>query len=233
VIPPNPAALLGSRKMKETMDHLRTSFNFIIIDCTPVIALSDANLLSAISDGVMLVMHGQKTAAAAARQAMERLNGVHARVLGVVLNGVNMNHPDYAYYRYSHSYYRAETSTAEQEDDLEDVSAVSHDRFAEPPADKEPKHESESVDFSTSGPDRTILSPGGMQFLTLKLSEAMGPMASMVLGEQVFALGESLAAFPKARLNELVDLVSRDILQESRKADFKREMSQASRDWRI
>ena len=106
VTPPNPSELLGSRKMKEILDDLRQKFEFIVIDSPPVIALSDAAVLSVVSDGVLLVFDGQRTSTAYAQKAVERLETVRARLLGVILNGVNLDDPHYSYYQAYYSYYQ-------------------------------------------------------------------------------------------------------------------------------
>ena len=56
------------------------------------------------------------------------------------------------------------------------------------------------------------------------LTEAMGPMASLVIRDQVSALGESLVAFPKSRLAELVELTSQEILEKSLRMRFQQTM---------
>src|SRR5262249_46723089 len=72
---------------------------------SPVIAISDAAILSVITDGVLLVFDGQRTSTACAQKAVERLDMVRARLLGVIINAVNLNTPEYSYYRsYSHYY---------------------------------------------------------------------------------------------------------------------------------
>ncbi len=115
VLPRNPADLVGSNKMKEVMDLIRASFDFIMIDSPPVNAVTDAAVLSAMSDGVLLVLNGRETKAAAARHAIERLAAVRANVLGVVLNGVDIRNPDYTDYR---SYYTAYTSQSKEKADI-------------------------------------------------------------------------------------------------------------------
>jgi len=62
--------------------------------------------------------------------------------------------------------------------------------------------------------------------MTTALTEGMGPMASLVVRDQIALLGESLDAFPKRRLDELVELVGREILHEKLKRDFRRAMSE-------
>ena len=102
IVAPNPSALLGSAQMRQILNDLRESFNFILIDSPPAIAVTDAAIISVISDGVILVLHAQKTTMTYARQALDRLDAIRAPVLGVVLNGIDLANPDYAYY---HHYY--------------------------------------------------------------------------------------------------------------------------------
>ena len=109
-LPPNPADLLMAQKMRDILKELRDSFDFIVIDSPPVIAVSDAAVLSAICDGVALVFNGQTTTTASARRALERLDRIGARILGVILNGIDIRYPDYVDYR---SYY----PSAQQEAD--------------------------------------------------------------------------------------------------------------------
>jgi hypothetical protein len=99
ISPPNPIELLGSPKMREILQKLRQDFKFILIDSPPVITLSDATVLSVMTDGVILVFDGQATSTASAQRAVECLDMVRAHLLGVVLNGVNLDNPDYSHYR--------------------------------------------------------------------------------------------------------------------------------------
>jgi capsular exopolysaccharide synthesis family protein len=102
---PNPADLLMSQKMRDVLSELRAQFDFIVIDSPPIIAVSDPAVLSTLSDGVVLVFHGQKTTTPSARRALERLDRIGAPVLGVILNGVDIRHPDYVDYRSYYSSY--------------------------------------------------------------------------------------------------------------------------------
>ena len=104
ISPPNPNELLGSPKMREVLQKLRQDFKFILIDSPPVITLSDATVLSVMTDGVLLVFDGQATSTASAQRAVECLDMVRAHLLGVVLNGVNLDNPDYSHYR-AYSFY--------------------------------------------------------------------------------------------------------------------------------
>ena len=104
----NPTDLLGSSKMKEVLAVLRDRFDFVLIDTPPALAISDATVVSTMCDGVLLVLRSQNTTTDAARHVVERLQVVGARILGVVLNGINIRDPDYSDYRkYYTSYYAA------------------------------------------------------------------------------------------------------------------------------
>jgi polysaccharide biosynthesis transport protein len=105
-VPPNPARLLGSDKMKETLDSFEADYSFIIVDSAPLLPINDTVLLSTKVEGVVLVAKGQGVARSAARQACERLAYVKARLLGLVLNSVDLQSPEYKDYRSSYvSYY--------------------------------------------------------------------------------------------------------------------------------
>jgi polysaccharide biosynthesis transport protein len=96
--PPNPVALLGSKKMKDTVASLRERFDYILIDSPPVIPVTDTVLLTTVADGVVLVVNSQETANYVVKEACSRLAYARAKVLGVVLNQVDMRNGDYAYY---------------------------------------------------------------------------------------------------------------------------------------
>jgi polysaccharide biosynthesis transport protein len=107
-VPPDPAQLLGSNSMKEVLEGLRARFDLVLLDSPPAIAVSDALMLSVQSDGVLLVLRAQKTPAIAVQRVVERLEAVGAQLIGTVLVGADMRHPDYAEYRhYYKSYYAA------------------------------------------------------------------------------------------------------------------------------
>jgi len=103
--PPNPTELLGSVKMLETLKHLEEHYDYIVIDSTPVMPVSDAVLLSTIVDGVALVADGSRTPRQQVKAAYARLEYARAKVLGVVLNKASMLHSDY--YSYYSDYFSA------------------------------------------------------------------------------------------------------------------------------
>src|SRR5262249_38759306 len=116
-LPFDSADVLSSDGMKEVIAILRQRFDFVLIDSPPAIALSDAAVLSQLSDGTVVVVRGHKTTTDTVRRLMERLEAVHANILGVVLNGIDLQRADYADYRYFYrSYYSTAQSRAEEQD---------------------------------------------------------------------------------------------------------------------
>jgi len=97
-VPPDPVKLVGSQKMHEILTALREQFDYIFIDSPPLIAASDAVRLSTMVDGVVLVVKGRETTRDVLKEACSRLQYAQAKVLGVVLNRVDMNNGDYGYY---------------------------------------------------------------------------------------------------------------------------------------
>jgi capsular exopolysaccharide synthesis family protein len=106
-IPPNPSELIGANLFKSMMESLAEKFDHIIVDSPPALGFSDAIILSASMDGVILVVAGGKTPREILQRAKEVLNQVNAKILGVVINRVDMHRSGYGYYyyRYPHYYY--------------------------------------------------------------------------------------------------------------------------------
>lgn len=112
-LPPNPAELFGSIRLEQILDEIRLSTDVIIIDTSPML-VTDATILSAKTDGVILVIQSGKTNIVNARNAIEQFDRANARVLGVVLNRIPRNRADY-YRGYQH-YYKGETNYAEEKE---------------------------------------------------------------------------------------------------------------------
>ncbi len=106
--PPNPSELLGSPNMRGVLETARQHFDLVLFDSPPVLAVTDAAVLSTIVDGTILVVRMGSTAREAVRRALGQLRAVHSRVLGGVLNDVDMkragSYGGYGYYYY-YSYY--------------------------------------------------------------------------------------------------------------------------------
>jgi len=100
-VPPSPADLLSSHRMAEAIAEARRQFKFIVIDSPPVMAATDAVIISAQTDGVLLVVRSGETPKEAFTRSRDLLVAVKSRLLGVVLNAVDSSAPDYYYsYRY-------------------------------------------------------------------------------------------------------------------------------------
>lgn len=84
-VPANPADLLSSQRMDEIIGLLKARANYILIDCPPVLAATDAALLGAKTDGVVMVVKSSKTRRDHVTRAHQALERVHVRVIGAVL----------------------------------------------------------------------------------------------------------------------------------------------------
>lgn len=107
--PPDPAELVGSSKMRQILAHLSEAYDFVVVDAAPAMLVSDAISLSAMVDGTLMVVDSRATPRQAAVQACARLKYVGARIIGVVLNRVDVHDSDsfYSNYfgHYENSYY--------------------------------------------------------------------------------------------------------------------------------
>jgi capsular exopolysaccharide synthesis family protein len=97
-VPPNPAELLGSQRMKQGLALLDEYFDHIVIDTPPVLSVTDARILSTLVDGVVLVIKGSETPKEAVQRTKRLLQEVHAHIIGTLLNNVNVRSADYYYY---------------------------------------------------------------------------------------------------------------------------------------
>jgi capsular exopolysaccharide synthesis family protein len=95
---PNPAELLTSSTMRETIGALAKNFDIVLIDSAPLMLTSDTCVMASMADGVMLVA-GAHTPKRYIQRACQRLHYVGAKVLGVVFNRVNINDPGNAEFR--------------------------------------------------------------------------------------------------------------------------------------
>jgi capsular exopolysaccharide synthesis family protein len=107
-LPPNPADLLSSNRLADAITELRKSFKFIVLDSPPIMAATDAVILSVQTDGVLLVVRSGETPKEAFTRTRDLLASVKCHMLGVVLNAVDSSAPDYyysyRYYPYSYGY---------------------------------------------------------------------------------------------------------------------------------
>jgi succinoglycan biosynthesis transport protein ExoP len=106
-IPPNPAELISSEKMKNMLQMLTEQYDHILIDSPPLMHVTDPVILSTMTEGVILVVQSGKTTRDMLRRARQELTTVGAKIFGVVLNNVDFRkngYDDYYYYRYYESY---------------------------------------------------------------------------------------------------------------------------------
>lgn len=98
-IPPNPAELLASKRMRELLEEAKETYDFIIFDTPPVLAVADAKVLATIVDGTLLVVRSGETEIEDAEKTKEEMEQAQAPILGVVLNDVEKEDmPYYTYY---------------------------------------------------------------------------------------------------------------------------------------
>jgi succinoglycan biosynthesis transport protein ExoP len=102
--PPNPSELLGSQRMYELVTALRTRADVVIFDTPPLLPVTDAAVLAAAADGVLLVSRSGRIKRAELAQAVESLRTVAANVLGVVLNGIPQKGSHYGASAYRYEY---------------------------------------------------------------------------------------------------------------------------------
>ena len=99
-LPPNPSELLGSKRMKQFLEHLHKSCDMVIIDAPPLLPVTDALVLAPMTDGVVLVIDYGGTRIGEALQGKTQLDQSGARLLGVVMNKIPTGRRGYSYYYY-------------------------------------------------------------------------------------------------------------------------------------
>ena len=96
--PPNPSELLGSEAMRQLLLTQRENYDYIIIDAPPVLAVTDAPILTMISDIVILIMEAGRVPIKAAQHMRETLTALQASVAGLVINDKTGKGESYGYY---------------------------------------------------------------------------------------------------------------------------------------
>jgi len=85
--PGNPAELITSSKFQDVLAQLRTSYDFVIVDTPPLLAVSEPSVVATRVDGVLLVLRMTNTSRPTAERAREQLGQLGVNILGVVVNG--------------------------------------------------------------------------------------------------------------------------------------------------
>jgi capsular exopolysaccharide synthesis family protein len=99
-IPPNPSEILASKKMSALLEELKLTYDMIIIDTPPALAVTDAQIVATKCDGVILVIDSGKVKREVAMKVKASLEHVKARILGAVLNNLDRKNGDSYYYYY-------------------------------------------------------------------------------------------------------------------------------------
>lgn len=102
-IPPNPSELLGSQAAKSLLSELRSEFDYVIVDTTPLLAVTDAAILAAEADGVLVIARYGRTKRDQLAHAVESLRDVGATVLGAVFTLTPARGGSYYHYDYKES----------------------------------------------------------------------------------------------------------------------------------
>lgn len=103
-IPINPAELLGSNQMRELIQYLTETYDYVIVDGPPALGFVDSHILSSLVDGVAVVVRAGKTPRNSIRDLIEKLWNLRANFLGVIVNGIELNQNSYYYKSYNYYY---------------------------------------------------------------------------------------------------------------------------------
>ena len=99
-IPPYPAEMLSSKRMRELVDSFMDRFEYVVFDSPPVIAVTDAALLANLTDGTLLVLDYGQVTRNEAIEALESLNKVQANIIGTIINAMPYSKSYYTGYSY-------------------------------------------------------------------------------------------------------------------------------------
>jgi len=99
-VSPNPAELLGSNRFRDFLTTLRDHFDWVILDSPPIMAVTDAALVSHVVSGVLFVIGSEMTSRGVAQRALEQLTAAQGRTIGAVLNRVDLKRDAYYYSQY-------------------------------------------------------------------------------------------------------------------------------------
>jgi len=102
--PPNPSELLGSNKMSELVDSLEKEWDIILLDSPPMVAVTDATIISREIDAMILVVHSGKTDKHSFERTIKSLKMINVPLVGVVLNSVTSKNSYGSYYYYYQNY---------------------------------------------------------------------------------------------------------------------------------
>ena len=94
---PNPAELLSSPRFAEFLDSVRQSYDIIVVDSPPLLAVTDPCIIGAMVDGIVLIVRATAIKRHEAEQTLELLKGLGTPVLGTVINGITREQSRFGY----------------------------------------------------------------------------------------------------------------------------------------
>ncbi len=103
-VPPLPSELLGSKQMEKLLEELRAEYDFVVIDTPPVLTVTDASILARLTDATILILRYGQVQRQVVSRCLDLLDRSGAHLLGVAVNAVNFESPEYAEY-YGRKYY--------------------------------------------------------------------------------------------------------------------------------
>ncbi len=112
-IPPNPSEILGSARMTEILDQLRSMFDRVVMDSPPTVAVTDASILGRLADSTIMVVSAHSTRKKVASQGKENLMNLGVNLSGVILNNMKSGRQGYSYSGY---YYYGEYGSDAKDD---------------------------------------------------------------------------------------------------------------------
>lgn len=101
-VPPNPAELLNSQKMRDLLAELSAHFDLIVVDSPPLLGLADASIWAGLTDGLLLVARKGKTRRGPFEEAVAAARGTKKPIVGVIVNGTERKKSGYYYYGYGY-----------------------------------------------------------------------------------------------------------------------------------
>ena len=133
-IPPNPSELLGSQSAKNLLSELRGRFDYVVVDSTPLLAVTDAAILAAGSDGVLIMARYGQTKREQLSHAVDSLQSVGAPLLGAVFTMMpTRGSASYSYYGYSYKYESEDGKPQARTDRQTSQRPVAHDGSSSTP----------------------------------------------------------------------------------------------------
>ncbi len=104
-LPPNPVELLGSDNNKRLLRRLKKQYDLIILDCAPILGLSDSLILASLADIRLVTVSSRKTKMEGLERVKKLFEQTNLKIDGVILNNAKMNSSHYYSKYYTSSYY--------------------------------------------------------------------------------------------------------------------------------